>query len=118
MFGDLTAAFALTVFLCLAPSLLVSLGVAPIILRFSRPKAKPNAKPGDVPKRGFLGNLTALAMFYFMSLIVLVMASIIFWWGFIALSGREAAIDFAAQSLPIEVEQELLDSVIEPTATP
>jgi multidrug efflux pump subunit AcrB len=100
MFGDLTSAFGFTVVLCLAPSLLIALIFPPILMRLTRP-TNPPARPGDKPepkRRNFLAAGFAFAQFYFVSLVVLVMASILFWWAFIATSGTEAAAEFAAQS--------------------
>lgn len=119
MFGDLTAAFGLTVLFCLAPSLIVSLAVAPLLLRVFKPKPTPNTntqskgKNAPAPKRGFLGTVAALAQWYFISLVVIITASIVFWWGFIAFSGGEATVDFA-ETLPVEVERETIETLVEP----
>lgn len=119
MFGDLTAAFGFTVLLCMTPSLLVSLGVAFVLIRVIRPKPKPNAKPNEKPKRNLLAASIAYAQFYVLSMIVLVMASVLFWWGFIALSGGQAAADFAAQTFAVEeTELDPIVEPLEPTVTP
>lgn len=122
MFDDLIAAFGLTVVLCMAPSLLIALAFPPILLRITRPKApapaknaKPQkntpAKPQEAPKRGFWGTLTALAQFYLLSLILLIMGSILFWWGYLSVSGSQEVIDFAAETFP--VEREVIEEAVE-----
>jgi multidrug efflux pump subunit AcrB len=118
MLGDLTSAFGFTVILCLAPSLLIALIFPPILMRMTRPTTKPT-KPGEKPKprrRNFIMAAIAYGQFYFVSLIVIVGLCILFWWGFIAFNGEQAAADFAAQSFP--VEEEALEDIIEPQLTP
>jgi len=114
MFGDLTSAFGFTVVLCLAPSLLLALVFPPVLLRLTRPKTTPTT-PGEKPKpkrRNFLAAGLAFAQFYFISLVVLVMASIIFWWVFILTSGTEAAAEFAAQSL--SADEQTIEEIVVP----
>lgn len=117
MFGDLTAAFGFTVVLCLAPSLLIALAFPPLLMYLTRPKTQPkNPKEKPQPqKRNVITATLAFAQFYFVSLIVLVMASIVFWWGFIAFSGGGAAAEFAAETFPDQQEQ--IEEVIETTLT-
>ncbi len=107
MFGDLTAAFGFTVVLCLAPSLLVALAFPPMLLFVTRPK--------DGNKRNIIASTVAFAQFYFVSLVVLVMASIVFWWAFIAFSGGDAAAGFAVETFPEQEAQ--IEDVVETTLT-
>jgi len=110
MFGNLVAAFGLTV-LCLAPILLVALIFPPVLMRLNRPRSK----DGEKAERGVVGAALAFARFYLLSLVVLVMATVVFWWAFLLLTGAENVIDFAAQSLPIE--REAVEEAIEPALT-
>lgn len=113
MFGDLTAAFGFTV-LCLIPIMLVSLVVTPILLRFTRPLVASKTK-GEPPRRQARNMVQTgidYVRFYFVSMIILVAITIIFWWGFILLTGTDSAVDFAAQNLPIE--REVIEEFVEP----
>jgi multidrug efflux pump subunit AcrB len=117
MFGDITAAFGFTVVLCLAPSLLVALAFPPVLMFLTRPKTQPTdpKQKAEPKKRNFITASIAFAQFYFVSLIVLVMASIVFWWAFIAFSGGGAAAEFAVETFPDQEAQ--IEEVIETTLT-
>lgn len=113
MFGELTAAFGLTV-LCLMPLMIVTLVIPPFLMRFTRPKP---ADGGSPPKRNPVTAAMVYARLYFMALIVMVMLTIAFWWGFLLLTDdTNAVIDFASQSLPVEREQ--IENAVEPVITP
>ncbi len=122
MFGDLTAAFGFTVVMCLAPSLLMALVVAPVLMWVTRPNRQPTTdnQPPDRKPPSIITAGIAFAQFYFVSLVILVMGAIVFWWGFIAFSGEQAATDFAVQSFPVQEEQleQIVEPAITPTATP
>ncbi|MEO0560945.1 MAG: hypothetical protein AAF125_02455 [Chloroflexota bacterium] len=118
MFGDITAAFGFTVLLCMAPSLLIALIFPPILMYLTRPTAQPT-QPGEQPtrkKRNFLMAGIAYAQFYFISLVIIIGASILFWWGFITFNGETAAVEFAAQQFPVDEAQ--LEEAVEPAADP
>jgi hypothetical protein len=113
MFGDLTAAFGLTV-LCLAPLMLVSLLGPLILMRVFRPKPKPdNAEPGS---RNMVMAAVAFTRFYFITLVVAVTVTIVFWWGALLLTGTESVADFAAQSIP-GAQSEAVEEAIQPAMT-
>lgn len=112
MFGDLTAAFGLTI-LCLAPIMLVSLGLTPLLMAITRSRShRGNGKAK--PRFNFIRSSLNYIRFYFVSLVVLVMLTIAFWWALIAFTGRDGALDFAAQNLP--VERDVVEELIEPNA--
>lgn len=112
MLGDLTAAFGLTV-LCLAPILLVSLVFPPLLMRFTRPAPSPDLPKADKPsKRGPIGVTVAFARFYFLSLVVLVTLTVVFWWMLLLFSPTDAVVDFAEQRLP--AERDAIENAVEP----
>ncbi len=118
MLGDLTAAFGLTV-LCLAPILLVSLVFPPLLMRFTRPTPPPSdgqPKPNKPAKRGPIGATVAFARFYFLSLVVLVTLTVVFWWMMLLFSPTDAVVNFAEQRLP--AERDAIENAVEPAEEP
>lgn len=110
MFGNLVAAFGLTI-LCLAPIMLVALIVPFVFMRINQPADE---------ERNIVGRLVAYARYYLLTVVTLATVTVAFWWGFITFTGVEAATDFAGQSLPFE--EDVIEGAVEPaleiTATP
>ncbi len=113
MFGDLTAAFGLTV-LCLAPLMLVSLIGPLVLMRVVRPKPKAGSKEPE--SRGVVGAALAFTRFYFITLVVAVTITIVFWWIALVATSTNEVVDFAAQSIPA-VEREAVEDAVQPAAT-
>lgn len=112
MFANLTAAFGLTV-LCLPFVLLVSLAVPPVLLHLTRPADKTN--PRQKVRRNAVASMLAFTRVYFVTLIVITMSTIVFWSLLLVITGTEAVLDFASQSLP--VDEQTVEEAIEPALT-
>lgn len=120
MFGYLTTAFGLTVYCCLAPIMLISLVISPVLMRVTKPKVE--VKSGrktqtETKDRNLISATIAFTRFFFVSMIVMATLSIAGWYGFLLVTGTENVLDFAAQNAPIPVERETLEDIIEPAAT-
>ena len=107
MFANLTSAFGFTV-LCLPLVLLVGLIFPFILMRFTRSKEGKNRNPVTVA--------LLYARLYVVSLVVMVMVTIAFWWAFLTLSTPQDVADFASQSIPL-VNETAVEEAIEPAET-
>lgn len=116
MYDYLVAAFGLTVVLCLAPIMLVSLVVAAVFLRRTRPTKTTgrNRKPEPV-NRNIVQATVAFTRFFVVSMVALATVTIVVWTLILAVFGAENTLDFAAQSVPSQAEQ--LEEAVAPAAT-